>query len=179
MIRQASGLPGEGMTYESVSAPAQVSKPVRVKVVSGYRTGWPWSNSFRVKGSCGHSIVAQGFKGAMPKTTRCYRCEKEAVKPQAQDSTNEKPESVPAPTSRRQLRLLCVLGQARGAQGVQPVATLQPMPPRPRIHGQWPPACRAPLVLRDTQARCPTAQVLARCVRHRQANAFRPASRTI
>lgn len=97
----------------------------------------------------------------------------------AQDSASEKPEPVPAPTSRRELRLLCLLGQSPTADRSQPVATLQPMPPRSRLHGQWPSECRAPLVLRDTQARLPSASVLVRCEQHRQANAFRPAARTI
>lgn len=101
------------------------------------------------------------------------------VKLGAQGSANEKPETVPAPTSRPGLRLLCLLDETGSADSAKPVATLHQMPPRPGINGQWPSACRAPLVLRDTQARCPTAEVLARCVRHRQTNAFRTAARTI
>ena len=89
----------------------------------------------------------------------------DVVKPQAQDSANEKSEPVPAPTPRRELRLLCLLGQSPTADRSQPVATLQPMPPRPRLNGKWPSACRAPLLLRDTQARPPSREVLARCVR--------------
>lgn len=101
------------------------------------------------------------------------------VKPQAQDSANEKPEPVPAPTPCRQLRLLCLLDEASTADRSKPVATMQPMPPRPRINGRWPSACRAPFVLRDTQARRPSASVLVRCERHRQANAFCASSRAV
>lgn len=97
----------------------------------------------------------------------------------ARDSANEKPEPVPAPTSRPELRLLCLLDEASTAESAKPVATMQPLPPRPRINGQWPSACRAPLLLRDAQARLPSASVLVRCEQHRQANAFRPAARTI
>jgi hypothetical protein len=97
----------------------------------------------------------------------------------ARDSANEKPEPVPAPTSRPELRLLCLLGETASAESAKPVATMQPLPPRPRINGQWPSACRAPLVLRDTQARRPSASVLVRSEQHRQANAFRTAARTL
>lgn len=93
------------------------------------------------------------------------------AKPQAQDSANEKPEPVPAPDSRPELRLLCLLGESSTSDRSKPVATLQPMPPRPSVKGRWSSACRAPLVLRDTQARRPSASVLVRCERHRQANA--------
>jgi hypothetical protein len=101
------------------------------------------------------------------------------AKPQAQDSANEKPEPVPAPTSRRELRLLCLLDEKGSPDSAKPVATMQPLPPRPRINGQWPSACRAPLVLRDTQARRPSASVLVRSEQHRQANAVRTAARTL
>lgn len=101
------------------------------------------------------------------------------AKPQAQDSANEKPEPVPAPTSRPELRLLCLLDEASTAESSKPVATMQPLPPWPRINGQWPSACRAPLVLRDAQARFPSSSVLVRCEQCRQANAVRPAARTI
>lgn len=80
----------------------------------------------------------------------------------ARDSANEKPEPVPAPTPCRQLRLLCLLDEASTSDRSKPVATMQPLPPRPRINGQWPSACRAPLVLRDAQARFPSREVLAR-----------------
>lgn len=97
----------------------------------------------------------------------------------ARDSANEKPEPVPAPTPRRELRLLCLLDETASPDSAKPVATLQPLPPRPRINGQWPSVCRAPLVLRDTQARRPSASVLVRSEQHRQANAVRTAARTL
>lgn len=89
---------------------------------------------------------------------------KQSVKLPAQDSANEKPEPVPAPTPRRELRLLCLLDETGTADSAKPVATLHPMPPRPGINGQWPSACRAPLVLRETHATAPTASVLERCL---------------
>lgn len=101
------------------------------------------------------------------------------VKPHARDSANEKPEPVPAPTSRPGLRLLCLLDETGNPDSAKPVATMQPLPPRQRIDGQWPSACRAPLVLRDTQARRPSASVLVRSEQHRQANAVRTAARTL
>lgn len=94
-------------------------------------------------------------------------------------SANERFEPVPASAALSGLRLLCLLGTSGSADGAQPVATMQPLPPRARINGQWPSACRAPLVLRETQAWCPTAEVLARCERHRQANALRAPARTV
>ena len=102
-----------------------------------------------------------------------------SAKPQSRDSANEKSEPVPAPTSRPGLRLLCLLDETASSDSSKPVATMQPLPPRPRINGQWPSSCRAPLVLRDTQARFPSASVLVRCEQHRQANAVRPAARAI
>ena len=100
----------------------------------------------------------------------------------AQDSANEKPEPVPAPTSRRDLRLLCVLvkPQLDTAQGTYlPIHTMHRLPPRAMVCGQWAEPRYAGLYLRETQARQPSAAVLARCEQHRQTNAFRPAARTI
>ena len=105
------------------------------------------------------------------------------VKPQAQDSANEKPEPVPAPTPRRELRLLCLLAkpQLDTAQGAYlPIHTMHRLPPRAMVLGQWSEPRYAGLYLRETQARQPSAVVLARCERHRQTHALKspPASVT-
>ncbi|KJU76581.1 regulatory protein [Ectopseudomonas oleovorans] len=97
-------------------------------------------------------------------------------------SANEKPEPVPAPTSRRQLRLLCVLAkpQLDTAQGAYlPIHTMHRLPPRAMVRGQWAEPRYAGLYLRETQARQPSESVLARCERHRQTNAFRAPARTV
>lgn len=100
----------------------------------------------------------------------------------AQDSANEKPEPVPAPTPRRQLRLLCVLAkpQLDTAQGAYlPIHTMHRLPPRAMVRGQWSQPRYAGLYLRETQARQPSESVLARCERHRQTYALRAPARTV
>lgn len=98
------------------------------------------------------------------------------------------------PAARRELRLLCLLVKGRNGQARSlPVHTLRPMPPRvcptrantenaPR---RWcldalafPMGNHTGLYLRQTHAKRPTAQVLERCGKHRQARAFRAAART-
>lgn len=104
------------------------------------------------------------------------------AKPQAQDSANEKPEPVPAPTPRRELRLLCLLAkpQLDTAQGAYlPIHTMHRLPPRAMVRGQWSQPRYAGLYLRETQARQPSAAVLARCERHRQTHALRAPARTV
>ncbi|TRO12522.1 Arc family DNA-binding protein [Ectopseudomonas mendocina] len=102
------------------------------------------------------------------------------VKPEV--SANEKPEPVPAPTPRRQLRLLCLLAkpQLDTAQGAYlPIHTMHRLPPRAMVRGQWSQPRYAGLYLRETQARQPSAAVLARCERHRQTHALRAPARTV
>ena len=98
------------------------------------------------------------------------------------------------PTARIELRLLCLLVKNRDGQARSlPVHTLRPMPPRvcpTRPHPQHGPRrwCldalevgtgnNPGLVLRETQAKRPPAQVLERCGKHRQTDALRPATRT-
>ncbi len=104
------------------------------------------------------------------------------LKPQAQDSANEKPEPVPAPTSRRQLRLLCVLVKTKlgtAQAGCLPIHTLHRVPPRAMVRGQWSNPRYAGLYLRETHATEPTAEVLERCARHRQTYALRAPARTV
>ena len=98
------------------------------------------------------------------------------------------------PTPFPGLRLLCLLVESRDGQARSlPVHTLRPMPPRlcsaDKNHGQslhrWcvegdssRVANNPGLYLRETHAKRPTAQVLERCGKHRQARAFRAAART-
>lgn len=103
-------------------------------------------------------------------------------KRQALEAANEKPEPVPAPTPRRQLRLLCLLAkpQLDPAQGAYlPIHTMHRLPPRAMVRGQWSEPRYAGLHLRETQARQPSAAVLARCERHRQTHALRAPARTV
>lgn len=97
------------------------------------------------------------------------------VKPQAQDSANEKPEPVPAPSPRPELRLLCVLAKPHldTAQGAYlPIHTMHRLPPRAMVKGQWSEPRYSGLHLRETQARQPSAEVLERCLpkRHLRTN---------
>ena len=98
------------------------------------------------------------------------------------------------PEARRELRLLCVLvTTADGHLNCQPVSTLRPMPPRlcsadtnhRNSLRRWCVESHAGrvannpgLYLREAHAKRPTAQVLERCGKHRQAGAFRAAVRT-
>ncbi|CAM2920774.1 phage regulatory protein [Ectopseudomonas mendocina] len=82
-------------------------------------------------------------------------------------SANEKSEPVRSATSRRQLRLLCVLVPTRdGSTRSLPVHTMQPLPPRARLQGliDRTQAREAGFHLRETQATAPTASVLERCL---------------
>ena len=82
-------------------------------------------------------------------------------------SANERLEPVPAPTTRRELRLLCVLVPTRdGSTRSLPVHTMQPLPPRARLQGliDRTLASEAGFHLRETQATAPTASVLERCL---------------
>jgi len=101
-------------------------------------------------------------------------------KRQALEATSEKPEPVRSPTARRQLRLLCVLVPTRdGSTRALPVHTLHRVPPRVGPKGRWSLEADACLHLRETHPKRPTAQVLARCARHRQTNALRAPARTV
>lgn len=102
------------------------------------------------------------------------------VKPGAQVLANEKSEPVPAPAAQRQLRLLCLLGQSDVGTATScyfPVLTMRGLPPKADIQGRWSLDSVAGLALRETQARPPRPEVLARCVRQRQAYAFRAHTR--
>ncbi|QTN45558.1 Arc family DNA-binding protein [Ectopseudomonas mendocina] len=82
-------------------------------------------------------------------------------------SANERLEPVPAPTTHRELRLLCLLVPSReGSTRSLPVHTMQPLPPRARLQGliDRTLASEAGFHLRETQATAPTASVLERCL---------------
>lgn len=104
------------------------------------------------------------------------------------------PEQVLAPSTPRGLRLLCLLVQTRtGETRSLPVHTLHRVPPytglRGRYHdgaGRWSVAFDpldvpggAGFYLRETHARPPSPEVLARCLRQRQAHTFRAHSPAI
>ncbi len=117
----------------------------------------------------------------------------QAVKPSAQVPANER--QVSAPAARPGLRLLCLLVQARnGKTRSLPVHTLRPMPPR--LCAADTHAANGPrrwnleasglgvdsgtgLYLREAHATRPSREVVERCARHGQTNAFRPDSRTV
>ena len=100
----------------------------------------------------------------------------------------------PQASARTGLRLLCLLVRSRsGETRSLPVHTLRPMPPRicaadsHNKDGQDRWCLDSPrlgmggdtgLYLRETHATIPTAEVLERCVRHRQTHALRANPRT-
>lgn len=99
------------------------------------------------------------------------------------------------PSARPGLRLLCLLVQTRnGETRSLPVHTLRPMPPRLCAADSH--AANGPrrwcleasglgvdsgtgLYLREAHATRPPREVVERCARHWQANAFRPDPRTV
>lgn len=100
------------------------------------------------------------------------RAEQAAVKPRAQVPAHA--EQVSAPAASRELRLLCLLVPSRtGQPRALPVHTLRAMPPRVCVSGRWNLASEAGFSLRETQARAPSPEVLARCVRQRPGYAIR------
>jgi len=102
------------------------------------------------------------------------------VKPSAQVPADERPIEVSAPASRPELRLLCLLVKDRdGKARSLPVHTMRPMPPRVLRVGRWSLASDPALHLRETRAERPSAEVLARYSRQRQANAVCAPARTL
>lgn len=88
--------------------------------------------------------------------------------------TDENHQRLPTPTTPRQLRLLCLLvGSTNGQPRSLPVHTLRALPPRACVSAKWSMALPAGFVLRETRAVTPSAEVLARCARLRQASALR------
>lgn len=97
-------------------------------------------------------------------------------------------------TSRTGLRLLCLLVPSRtGETRSLPVHTLHRVPPYTSLHGRYHDGAGrgsvaldpldvpggAGFYLRETHARAPSPEVLACCVRQRQADALRPRARAI
>lgn len=97
-------------------------------------------------------------------------------------------------TARPGLRLLCLLVPSRtGEARSLPIHTLHRVPPYASLHGRYHDGqgrgrvALDPLdvpggtgfYLRETHARAPSAEVLARCLRQRQTDALRPRARTL
>ncbi len=84
-----------------------------------------------------------------------------------------------APNPRPGLRLLCVLVRKAGHPIAQPVAVSGLPVPWAALSGRWPLALPFPFLLRETRPVPASAEVLARCVRQREAHALRARARSI
>ncbi len=84
-----------------------------------------------------------------------------------------------APNPRSGLRLLCVLVRKAGHPIAQPVAVSGLPAPWAALSGRWPLALPSPFLLRETRPVPASAEVLARCVRQREAHALRARARSI
>ena len=114
----------------------------------------------------------------MPVVVECVRARDSRVKPAAQVPAND--EQVSAPAAPRQLRLLCLLVPSRtGQPRALPVHTLRALPPRRCVQGRWNLSSEAGFHLRETQARAPSPEVLARYLRLGQTNALRSSPRAV
>lgn len=71
------------------------------------------------------------------------------------------------------LYLPCMPFRSAGDAPSQPIATLQPLPPRAPITGRWPLEGGAFYEMRQAPARRPSPEVLARCLRQRQSDPIR------
>ncbi|OXR69051.1 hypothetical protein IPC1577_24135 [Pseudomonas aeruginosa] len=85
---------------------------------------------------------------------------------------------LPTPNSRPGLRLLCVLVRKAGHPIAQPVAVSGLPAPWAALSGRWPLALPSPFLLRETRPVPASAEVLARCVRQREAHARRSTAQT-
>lgn len=117
----------------------------------------------------------------MPITVKLER--QEAALKAPVEVPTDAPTQVPAQAAPGGLRLLCLLDQSngRGHTGPRylPVHTMSPMPPRSMVRGKWSEPRYAGLYLRETYAKRPSAEVLARIFEHGQANALRADSRAV
>ncbi len=80
------------------------------------------------------------------------------------------------------LRLLCLLDKPKlGATSPRylPVHTMHRVPPRAMVTGKWSEPRYAGLYLRETHAKRPSAELLARILEHGQADTFRADSRAV
>ncbi|OPD69364.1 hypothetical protein AO888_32205 [Pseudomonas aeruginosa] len=84
-----------------------------------------------------------------------------------------------APNPRPGLRLLCVLVHKAGHPIAQPVAVSGLPAPWTALSGRWPLALPSPFLLRETRPVPASAEVLARCVRQREAHALCARARSI
>lgn len=97
-----------------------------------------------------------------------------------EQATNEKHGSVSSPAAPAELRLLCLLVQTRtGTTRALPIHTVHPLPPRISPQGRWSLEGDTGIIMRPAPTRRPTAEVVVRCARQRQANAFRAAPRAV
>lgn len=112
----------------------------------------------------------------------------------AQEVPADDLQQLSAPTAPRELRLLCLLVPSRGGKPRSlPVHTLRRVPPYASLSGRYHDGegrgsvaldpldlpGGTGLYLRETHARTPSAEVLARCLRQRPADALRPHARTL
>lgn len=87
--------------------------------------------------------------------------------------TNERSKQVLGSASSRELRLLCLLVETRDRCYSIPLGTMHPVPPRSRINGRWPSTGCPGVILRETQARIPSSEVVARCLQQLKDYALR------
>ena len=77
-------------------------------------------------------------------------------------------DQLPAPSPRRELRLLCLLVENVTDSYTVPLATMHPVPPRTSFKGKWPSIGSSCVFMRETHAIAPAPEVLARLQRHGQ-----------
>lgn len=88
--------------------------------------------------------------------------------------------ALPTPNPRPGLRLLCVLVRKAGRCAVvQPISVYGLPAPWAALSGRWPLALPSPFLLRETRPVPASAEVLARCVRQREAHALCARARSI
>lgn len=89
------------------------------------------------------------------------------------------PAQVPAQAASTGLRLLCLLDPSdnRGNTRSYPAGAMSPLPPRAYRMGRWQATLPPGLQMRETHAKRPSAEVLARVLKHRQADTFRADTR--
>ncbi len=104
-----------------------------------------------------------------------------AKKPQPEVAQHDDPGQLPADHPRTGLLLLCVLVKSRfSAPRRLPVHTLSRLhAPWRAVSGRWPVVLPDGLLLRETHAVQASAEVLERCLRQRQTDAFRPGARAV
>lgn len=104
-----------------------------------------------------------------------------AKKPQPEVAQHDDLGQLPADHPRTGLLLLCVLVKSRfSAPRRLPVHTLSRLhAPWRAVSGRWPVVLPDGLLLRETHAVQASPEVLARCLRQRQADAFCPGARAV